>query len=423
MKSSVLTRRTVQVIVRHSADCKDKAKGSEWRRCRCSKSLRIYEDGQERRVSAKTRSWEQAERFAQEYLDSFDPEKQELKELRAQKEREQVRIADAVALYIADMAARLGDNGTCGMARSLLGHVDPETKAIKNNGHLFSWLDTLPATQRPTYISDFTPALLTQWRASWKFGDYTGAQRWGMVRSFLNFCEAQGWIEDSPARKLRRMVIEKGNRTAIFTDEQYGAILGAVALHDPENVPAITRQNWKPRLTAFIELLRWSGMSLIDAVQFRPELVDAEGVLRYRRQKTGILATLQLPAHVLALLRNVPLERDSVGHEAPFRTKDYSAHSDTVTWRKRLIEVFALAGIKEVRTERGNVRNPHPQMLRDTFAVWNLRHGASLHEVAKMLGHSNTATTEKSYLPWVKELEVAHIAHVRKILEHAAPKS
>jgi integrase len=423
MNSSVLTRRTVQVIARHSADCKDKAKGSEWRRCRCPKSLRIYEDGRERRVSAKTRSWEQAESFAQEYLDSFDPEKQELKRLRARKEREQVRIVDAVALYLADMVARLGDNGTCGMARSLLGHVDHDTKEIEKNGHLFDWLDSLPATQRPTYISDFTSALLTSWRASWKFGDYTGAQRWGMVRSFFNFCEGQGWIQDSPARKLRRIRIEKGSRTAIFTDQQYAEIVEAVTQYDPENVPALTRKNWKLRLTTFVELLRWSGMSMIDAVQLRRELIDADGVLRYRRQKTGELATVLLPAHVMALLRGVPLEDDSLGHEAPFRMKDYSARSDSATWRKRLIKLFALAGIGEVRTERGNVRKPHPHMLRDTFAVWNLRHGASLHELAKMLGHSNTATTEKSYLPWVKELEAAHIAHARTILEHAAPKA
>jgi integrase len=350
-------------------------------------------------------------------------EKQELKKLRAQQERQQVRIADAVALYTSDMVARLGDNGTCGMARSLLGHVEFTTKAVDKNGHLFNWLDTLPITQRPTYISDFTPALLTQWRASWRFGDYTGAQRWGMVRSFFNFCEGQGWISDSPARKLRRMKVEKGNRTAIFTDEQYAAILAAVGLHDPENVPALTRQNWKPRLTTFVELLRWSGMSPIDAVQFRHDLVDAEGVLRYRRQKTGVLATSQFPSHVVALLRSIPLERDSLGPEMPFRMKGYDAHSDTVTWRKRLIELFSLAGIEEVRTEKGNVRKPHAQMFRDTFAVWNLRHGATLHEVAKMLGHSNTATTEKSYLPWVKELEVAHIAHVRTILEQAAPKA
>ena len=422
MNSSILTRRTVNVVVRHSADCKDAAKGPDWRRCRCPKSLRIYEDGRERRISAKTRSWEQADKFAQEYLDSFDADKQELKRLRATKERQQVKIEEALALYLADMAARLGDNGTVSMARSLFGHVDPETKAVLKNGHLFNWLDSLPPTQRPTYISDFTPTLLTSWRASWKFGDFTGAQRWGMVRSFFNFCEAQGWIQDSPARKLRRIHVEKGSRTAIFSDEQYEKILDAVEQYDPPNVPAPTRHAWKQRLITFVELLRWSGMSLIDAVQYRPELVDAEGVLRYRRQKTGELATVQLPLHVVALLRNVPLEFDSVGAGMPFRMKDYSAHSDTITWRKRLIKLFALAGIKEVRTELGNVRKPHPHMLRDTFAVWNLRHDASLHEVAKMLGHSNTATTEKSYLPWVKELETAHIAHAREILKQAAPK-
>ena len=68
------------------------------------------------------------------------------------------------------------------------------------------------------------------------------------------------------------------------------------------------------------------------------------------------------------------------------------------------------------------MRKPHVKMLRDTFAVWHLRHGASLHTVAKMVGHAKTATTEKAYLPWVKELEQAHIADARKSLTHL-PKS
>ena len=131
--------------------------------------------------------------MAQEWLDSFDPEKQELKRFRAA-ENEQVRIEDAVALYCADMVARLGDNGTVGMARSLLGHIDPKTKAINKNGHLFDWLDSLPSGQRPTYVSEFTSAHITAWRASWKFGDYTGSQHQGMVKGFFNFCETQGWI-------------------------------------------------------------------------------------------------------------------------------------------------------------------------------------------------------------------------------------
>lgn len=139
--------------------------------------------------------------------------------------------------------------------------------------------------------------------------------------------------------------------------------------------------------------------------------------------KTGELATVQLPEHVIALLRNVPLERDSVGSDRPFRMKDFTPHSDTVMWRKRLMKLFALAGIKEVRNEVGKSRRPHPHMLRDTFAVWNLRHGVPLHAVAKMLGHSDPTTTAKAYLPWVKELEQATIAEGRNALNKAAPKA
>jgi hypothetical protein len=106
---------------------------------------------------------------------------------------------------------------------------------------------------------------------------------------------AQGWVLANPARKLRRIDYEKGSRTAIFTDKQYDAILDAVTSYEPENVPVVTRTMWQQRITTFVELLRWSGMALIDAVRWQPEWVDGEGVLRYRRQKTGELATVQLP--------------------------------------------------------------------------------------------------------------------------------
>lgn len=414
---------TAKVIVRHSNDCPDRKRGPEWRKCDCRKSFIAY-DGVARNangnltnriISAKTRSWSKAEEAAQDWLDQFDPEKAELKRLRAEKERQQVRIDAAVALYLSDMAARLGNDGTMKMTRSLFGHVDPETKQVKKNGHLFNFLDK--QVPRPTLISEITPALLTEWRASWDFADSTASQRWGMVRSFFAFSEAQGWIDDSPARKLKPLSVQKGNRTTVFTDEQYTAILNAIDQYDPENVPTETRKNWQQRLLTFLELTRWSGMDLIDAVLFTPNLIDKDGVLRYRRQKTGVLATIPLPERVIVLLRDIPPERDSVGPQQPFRQSGSTAGSDTRTWARRLEFLFKLAGIKEVQTDF-RVRTPHAKMLRDTFAVWHLRHGARIHTVSKMLGHSKISTTEAAYLPWVKELDQAHIEDARKSLAH-----
>src|SRR5437879_13118941 len=160
---TVPTTYTARVVVRHAATCKDKARGSDWRKCKCGKSLLVYDgggSGGNRYISAKTRSWEKAEEEKQKWLDRFDPEKQELKRLRAEKERKQVRIEDAVALYLADMAARLGDNGTVAMARSLFGNVD-QTKTVVSDGHLFRWLAAIPMAQRPVHVADVATAHLT----------------------------------------------------------------------------------------------------------------------------------------------------------------------------------------------------------------------------------------------------------------------
>jgi hypothetical protein len=52
--------KTVNVTVRQSVECKDGCRGNFWRKCRCPKSLLVYEgqgSGKNRRVSAKTRSF------------------------------------------------------------------------------------------------------------------------------------------------------------------------------------------------------------------------------------------------------------------------------------------------------------------------------------------------------------------------------
>ena len=123
---------------------------------------------------------------------------------------------------------------------------------------------------------------------------------------------------------------------------------------------------------------------------------------------------MPLPAHVASALREVPLERSSVGPQQPFRTKGIKLDSDVHKWEFRYAQLFSLAGIAEVQTEHGKLRRPHPHMFRDTFAVWYLSHGTQLRTVSKMLGHTKTNITEKAYLPWVKELQDAHIEDARR---------
>jgi integrase len=273
---------------------------------------------------------------------------------------------------------------------------------------LCGWFVKLLAANRPVHISEVTPAHLIAWPSSWTLGDLTAAIRWGNAKTFFNFCEGQGWISDSPARRIRPTKTAFGGRTAIFSDGQYTAILNAA--------------HGQHRLTAFIELLRWGGTALVDAVQFRSDLLDADGALRYRRHKTGERAVVPLPAHLIALLRNVPLEPDSIGPDQPFRTKGNILKSDVRRWQRHVVLVFKRAGITEVKTENGKTRAPHCHMLRDTCGVSALRRGAALHTVSRMLGHSNVTTTQKAYMPFCRELEDSQIADARAAQTAAAPK-
>jgi site-specific recombinase XerD len=385
--------RTAYVVVRHSHDCPDKAKGPSWHRCKCRKGIRFYQgggSGSNRYKSAKTRSWEAAEKFCQAWLDQFDPVKRELAELKAVKEKQSVTVAAAIVSFIKDMRFRLGDTATVKQAEGMFAYVDGDT--ICRQGQFSAWADR----QAIQYVCDITPAHLMAWRNSWTCGDLTAYIRWsGVVSAFFKFCVAQDWIKDSPARGLHRPKFKRGSRTGIFTDQQYAAILEA--------------SHGDRLLETFLELLRWSGMAIVDAVQFQSTQIDSDGVLTYRRQKTSQLATIPLPEHVLALLR-------LAGSGQPFRVNSIRE------WRRQLQALFAKAGVKKVITEVG-ARKAHPHMLRDTFAVSALRQGCKLHTVSKMLGHSKTTITEQCYLPWVKELKDAHVDDARKSLEAAKPKA
>jgi hypothetical protein len=70
----------VAVYTRHAPEC-PKRTDRYWKRCKCRKALCIREEGKIRRVSAKARSLEQAERLAQTERERRDPVRRKLQEI------------------------------------------------------------------------------------------------------------------------------------------------------------------------------------------------------------------------------------------------------------------------------------------------------------------------------------------------------
>jgi integrase len=117
-----------------------------------------------------------------------------------------------------------------------------------------------------------------------------------------------------------------------------------------------------------------------------------------------------LPARVVALLNKLP-------EGQPFRRPDFKLESDKSFWRIQLQDLFERARITDVKTDLG-LRPAHPHQLRDTCAVWYIRKGALIRDVAKVLGDT-VALVERHYLPYIEELKDARVATNKRVLEAA----
>jgi hypothetical protein len=106
--------------VRHDSKdcrCKDKDKGNDWHKCKCVKTMLLYDgakpEGQRQwKQSTKRRVWEEAEQVRREWLDSFDPTKIELKRLRMEKELKTVPLEVAVEKFLEDLRVNNRADGT-----------------------------------------------------------------------------------------------------------------------------------------------------------------------------------------------------------------------------------------------------------------------------------------------------------------------
>jgi integrase len=414
---------TVVVYVRrHLKRCKlnDPHHDPKQNACDCPKWLYFKpKNGTRTQKAAGTTSFTEACAIAQEILAGFNPEVAKAREITQPKPG--ITIEACLELYEAALKRR--SLATKYVRNCMLPFERRDQREYENgrakNISLLDFLDKLNASAREsvTRMEQLTSDHLDSWSSRWETNDLSTHTWRGVVNTFFKWARRHDYVVRQPEfREPHR--VKAGNRCGHLDDTEIAKLHAALPFFRMKG--HAMPDNYAARLGAFIDLGRWGGMALCDIVLFCPRVnLGPNDVLTYRRRKTRQIATVLLDPQVASRLRAIPPEEGSEP-DRPFRFSGQPEESNRQLWRARFKSLCEFAGIREVETEIGVVHEPHPQMLRDSFAIDAISRGVSLDNVAKALGHATTVMTQRSYLFWVKKREDHCIEDQRQALARRA---
>jgi hypothetical protein len=204
---------TIKVIVRHSKACKDEhpGLGQDYKDCNCRKHIYIYENGKDRPISAKTRSWEKAEQMAQAERDKRDPLKQRLKEI------ERIVAAGLTAMVTSQAAKSMTIEKAMDLwlktkAQEVSAKSSKRThKSVANRFR--GWAEA----QNIQTIAEITRINLDDWRGEWgpdavasysRMGRTTQSQFQGYLVGFFDYMVDVGCIEKNPVASRKGIPVD-----------------------------------------------------------------------------------------------------------------------------------------------------------------------------------------------------------------------
>ena len=277
-------------------------------------------------------------------------------------------IAEACEAYLRDLEARNIRKSTLQGYRSL-----------------FRQLESFAGNTGLASLSEIDGDNLRSWREQWGWAFSTQRRRLSQLKAFFSYAELRGWISGSPLNGIRSPKPE-ARPTMPLSVGEVQALLDA--------------SSGKPKEQAFLLLLRYSGLGIMDAATLERSAVHGDGELILRRSKSGELVAVLLPPKAVAALGAISPRRRHyfwTGNSRPQTAANY--------WRDRLKLVAAAAGVKGF----------HPHRLRNTFAVEHLLAGVSMEDVSTLLGHSSIRTTELYYAPWNRARRSRLVALVKEV--------
>ena len=365
----------LNVYTRHSLDC-EHAGDPRWRRCRCPKWVRgVLPNGQPARKSAKTRSWEKAEHRAREMEAEADPASaNEIKPRRTS-------VREAVEMFLNDEEAR-------GL----------EASSRKKSKTLFErqfrpWCEA----RKLVHLDQLTPIDLTAFRAGWGNGEVTTHRKHERMVSFFSFCVHNELLRKNSMEALKKPKTPDIVPTDYFLPEEFDAIIKATERY--EFGGGTDCRHRALRLRALTLLMRWSGLSILDATKLERDRLSTnengdEQIFLYRA-KTGVPVYVVIPSETAQALRALPNSNPRYF----FWSGNGDPRSAAKDFQRSYWKVFRLAAIK---MPDGTRKRCHPHMFRDTFAVELLLAGVPIDQVSLLLGHSSVKVTERHYAPFCK---------------------
>jgi integrase/recombinase XerD len=360
----------VTIFARHAEDCPHRD-DEMWKKCRCRKHLRWTASGKQYRKSARTRAWATAEKERQRVVNEFE----------AGIKAENINAATDGAITVGAAAASF-----VAMKKG----QGVSTELVQKHERELERLDGYLQSKGVYVVANITLDLLIAFRATWDtlYSSPTTRQKvQERLRGFLRYCHNAGHLQRLP---ILSAIKGKDSPTVPLTAKEYISLLKAVskAFTDPRKII---------RVSAFIQLMRHTGLAITDAATLEQEHLQFNNrrktyLVTRKRQKTGTDVSVPITSDLAEFLQVVPNKNQRYVF---WDTGAGSKRNAKKKWDEDLRTVFRKAGL-----EHG-----HSHQLRDTFAVDLLAKGVRLEDVSKLLGHDSVKTTEKYYAKWVPERE------------------
>lgn len=340
----------LRLIRRHLKDCPHTS--TRYRRCRCPIHVYGTLGGEKVRKALDQTSWDAASELVTAWTASG-----EIGVVKV----EVPTISKAVEKYLSDCEARhLGWEAMRKYRHLLEDRFLPwcEHKGLRN-------------------LRQIDVDALRQFRQSWSDSPVYATKNLERIRAFLRFCHQAGWIKQNPALAVKPPKVTQ-TPTLPFSRDEMKRILEACGKYAGN----------QDRMKAFVLTMRYTGLRIGDAIRLSKSQVT-DGKVFVRTAKTGQPVTVPVPPDVVKSLAKI-----ENGSDRYFWTGK-NIRSAVSNWSRYLARIFELA----------NMDNGHSHRFRDTCAVELLLAGASVEDVATILGNTPQVVA-KHYAPWVKERQV-----------------